>query len=319
MTFSDILTIIGLIVTVVFGVWGLLVTIRKRYPGRLTFVEENAIGLFNSIIKNFSEIKIQYNDLPISEQMIYLKASFINTGSIDLSTKDNSHKLSIDLPREFKWINWKITGHSKDIDCSLSSNNNKLTFDFDLLRKNEFIQFEAFAEIKNTHKPAITFRKSLTFSHRIPNTAKIDKQPYLNEEQISDKRYEFKKNLIIATIILVIVIVIGIISYNYFRKSSDLEYMYSMNGKEYVVKIKSDGLQNVIIEDSDNDFEKKMSLEEFNNQNDLKAIITEPTLWGHFKKFGFSLIYVAMYTFFMITEYRAIYKDKKIKNIIENK
>ena len=317
MTFSDILAILGLILTVVFGIWGIIITIRKRYPGRITFVEENAIGLFNSIIKSFSEIKIQYNDLPISEQMIYLKASFINTGNTDLSTKDNTHKLKIELPNDYKWINCKITGHSKDIECNLTNTNSELTFDFDLLRKNEFIQFEAFAEIKNTDRPASTFRKSLTFSHRIPNTAKIDKQHYLDEEQIKDKKYEFKKNLVFATLFLLFIV--GITTYNYFKKSTDLEYKYLNNGKEYVVKVSTAGLDKIKIEDSDKDFEKIMSVEEFNAQADLNAFISEPTLWGHFKKLGALLIYVAMYTFFMMTEYRAIYKDKKIKNIIENK
>lgn len=317
MTFSDILTIIGLILTVVFGIWGIIITIRKRYPGRITFVEENAIGLFNSIIKSFSEIKIQYNDDPISEQMIYLKASFINTGSIDLSTKDNSHKLKIELPNDYKWINCKITGHSKDIECNLSTNNGEIVFDFDLLRKNEFIQFEAFAEIKNTDRPASTFRKSLGFSHRIPNTAKVDKLTYLDEEQIKDKRYEFKKNLIFATLCLLLII--GITAYNYIKKSSDLEYKYLSNGKEYVVNVSTVGLDQIKIEDSDKDFEKTITVEEFNSQTDLKAFITAPSLWGQLKKLGILLIYVVLFSFFMITEYRAIYKDKKIKNILENK
>jgi len=316
MAFSDILSILGLILTIIFGIWGIMITIRKRYPGKITFVEENAIGLFNSIIKSFSEIKIQYNDLPISEQMIYLKASFINTGSIDLSTKDNTHKLKVELPNDYKWINCKITGHSKDIECNLSSTNRELIFDFDLLRKNEFIQFEAFAEIKNTYKSASVFRKSLAFTHRIPNTTKIDKQLYLNEEQIKDKRYEFKKNLVFATLFLLFII--GLTTYNFITKSSDLEYKYINSEKEYVVKVTSLGIDKIKIEDSDKDFEKIMSIEDFNSQKNLKAFIKAPSLWEHFKRLSFFLLYVAMYLSFMISEYRAMYIDKKIKSIIEN-
>lgn len=299
------------------GIWQIIIAIRKRYPGKVTFVEENAIGLFNSIIKSFSEIKIQYNNLPISEQMIYLKASFINTGSIDLSTKDNSHKLKIELPNDYKWINCKITGHSKDIVCNLSNTSRDLIFDFDLLRKNEFIQFEAFAEIKNIDRPASNFRKSLIFSHRIPNTAKIDKQSYLDEEQIKDKRLEFRKNIIFATFFLFIVL--GITTYNYVTKSTDLNYKYNEFEKEYVVKVTTKGLDKIKLTDKDSNFEKTISIEEFNTKANLKAFISSPTLWNHFKKFGFLLIYTALYIFFTITEYRAIYKDKKIKNIIENK
>lgn len=317
MKFSDILTILGLILTVVFGIWGIVITIRKRYPGRITFVEQNAIGLFNSIIESFPEIKIQYNDLPISEQMIYLKASFINTGSIDLSTKESSHKLKIELPTDYKWINCKITDSSQNIQCTLSRTNSELCFDFDLLRKNEFIQFEAFAEIKNTDRPASVFRKSLIFSHRIPNTAKADKQPYLDEEQIKDKKSEFKKNLIFTTIFLLLII--GFATYSYIKKSSDIEYKYIANGKDYIVKVSAEGLDKIKIEDSEQDYENIISLEEFNRQNNLKASITVPTLWGYIKKTWFMLLYVAMYTLFTLTEFSALYKDKKIKNILETK
>ncbi len=316
MTFSDILAIVGIIITIVFSIIGIILTIRKKYPGKLTFVEENAIGLFNSIIKNFPDIKIQYDDKPITEQMVYLKASFINTGNIDLTTKDNSHKLKISLSDEFKWINCKLTDYSNNVICKIENINNELIFDFDLLRKNEFIQFEAFAEIENTNKPASTFRKSLTFTHRIPNTGKVDKSPYLNEEQISEKKYEFKKNLILATIILILGF--GSMIYNYYTKSSEVEYIYTTKGKNYNVKVTSESTNKIKIEDSTKDYNEILTLTDFNN-SDIKAIIKEPSLWEHIKKISFSLIYVVMFGAFTISEYRAIYKDKKIKNIIEKK
>lgn len=317
MTFSDILAIIGIIITIFFSVWGILIAIRKRYPGRITFVEENAIGLFNSIIKNFPDIKIQYDNKPISEQMVYLKASFINTGSIDLSTKGNSHKLKINLSDDYKWISCKLTDVSKDVICELKNLENELIFDFDLLRKNEFIQFEAFAEIKNTDKPASTFRKSLVFSHRIPNTAKTDKLPYLNEEQINDKRSEFKKNLIFATIFLVLII--AFTSYRYFTKSADLEYKFIENKKEYNVKISPIDSANIKLEDSDKDYEKTLGLNEINSSSNLKMIIKQPTLLDLIKKLSYIFLYIFMYAFFMLKEISDIYKDKKIKKIIEKK
>lgn len=317
MIFSDILAVVGIVITIIFSVIGIMITIRKRYPGKITFVEENAIGLFNSIIKNFPDIKIQYDDKPIDEQMVYLKASFINTGNTDLTTKDNSHKLKISLSDEFKWINCKLTDSSKDVVCDLQKIDNELVFDFDLLRKNEFLQFEAFAEIKNTKTPASTFRKSLNFSHRIPNTGKVDKSSYLDEEQIKEKRFEFKKNLILATIFLFLGI--GAVTYSYFAKLSELEYIYSENGKEYNVKLTADSIDKIKIKDSDKDFEKIISVNNFNQLKTLKANIIEPTWWDHIKRISFVLIYVVMYGVFTIPEFRAIYKDKRIKNIIEKK
>lgn len=314
MTLSDTLGVIGLILTVIFGIWGIVVAVKKRYPGKLTFVEENAIGLFNSIIKNFPEIKIQYDDKPISEQMVYLKASFINTGTIDLSTKDNSHKVKINLCNDFKWINGKITSHSNEVICDLVNNEKELILDFDLLRTNEYIQFEAFAEITNSTKPAQTFRKALNFNHRIPNTGKVDKLMYLNEEQIKDKRYEFRKNAVFMTLFLLLLLIFT--AYSFFTKSTDIEYVYKPEKIEYIVKVSSIGSDKVKM--TEGDFEEIMKLDKFNELKTIKARIKKPTLWEYFKKNAFLLLYVIMYFSFMIPEYRGIYKDKKIKKIIEN-
>lgn len=312
---SDLLSFGGILLTVFFGIWGVKVALSRRYPGKLTFVEENAIGLFNSIIKNFPEIKIQYDDLPISQQMVYLKASFINTGSIDLSTLNNAHKLKIKLSEGYKWINCKLTNQSKDIRCNLSIIENELVFDFDLLRKNEFIQFEAFAEIKNTIKPAYIFRKSLIFLHRIPNTSKVDKLPYLNENQISDKKFEFKKSMVFATIFLIASLSYGL--YNVYNKSSKLIYVYNENNEKYQVISTSIGLNQIKIEDDNKDFIKTMSLNEFNSLTNLHAEIKDSTFFDLLKKMSLFIIYLVMYIFFTITEYRDIYKNKKVKRIIE--
>lgn len=315
MNFSDILAIIGLLLSVVFGVWGIAVTVRKKYPGRISFVEENALGLFNSMVKNFPEIKIQYENSPISEQMVYLKASFINTGVSDLSTKELSQKLKISLKENIKWINCKLTGMSKDVICDLKIVNNELVFDFDLLKKNEFIRFDAFAEIKNSDKPRTSFRKAITFSHRIPNTAKVDRKNYLNEEEISDKRFEFKKNMIIASFI--VIACLGTTFYQYFNKTSELKYKYKLQDKEYSVVVSSVGIDKIKLEDADQSFEKELTLQKFNSLKNLKAFCTQNTLWGYFKKSSIILLCVLIYLFSMFSEYRGIYKDRKIKSILD--
>ena len=45
MSFSDILSTTGIILTVIFGLWSVFATVRRvKYPGRLTFVREQICG-----------------------------------------------------------------------------------------------------------------------------------------------------------------------------------------------------------------------------------------------------------------------------------
>ena len=57
---SDILAVLGIVATIIFGVWGIIIVIRRRYPGQLTYVKESYIGLFDSIVKNVPELAVLY-------------------------------------------------------------------------------------------------------------------------------------------------------------------------------------------------------------------------------------------------------------------
>lgn len=51
----------GVIATFVFGVLSIYLVKVRRYPGHLTFIQEQIIGLFDSIVKNFPQISITYD------------------------------------------------------------------------------------------------------------------------------------------------------------------------------------------------------------------------------------------------------------------
>ena len=76
---------------------------------------------------------------------------------------------------------------------------------------------------------------------------------------------------------------------------------------------------NIKLEDSDKGYKKTLSLNEINSLSNLKMIIKQPTLWDIIKKLSYIFLYIVMYVSFMLKEISDIYKDKKIKKIIEKK
>ena len=64
------------------GGWGIyLWFVSRRYPGQISFVLENCIALFDTIVKNFPEISIHYQNSQVSEGLVLLKGYLLNTGS----------------------------------------------------------------------------------------------------------------------------------------------------------------------------------------------------------------------------------------------
>ncbi len=55
---STFLTILGVILTAIFGFLSIDLIKRKKNPGKLTLVKQSTLGLFNNIAKNFDEISI---------------------------------------------------------------------------------------------------------------------------------------------------------------------------------------------------------------------------------------------------------------------
>ncbi len=60
MDISNVLGALGLVATVIFGFLSVYIVLRRRYPGRITFVQQEALGLVDTIIKNFPQINLHY-------------------------------------------------------------------------------------------------------------------------------------------------------------------------------------------------------------------------------------------------------------------
>ena len=173
------LGIIGLIASFVFGILSIYQFKSRRYPGKLTFYEEFAIGLFDSLVKNFPQIAIKYENKNIDAQILLLKAFIINTGSIDIKDSLVQEKLSLRLPPGYTWLNAKVTDMSEGANASVEIINNIIYFDLGLFKKNEYIRFEALLQIPLGSDSTEGINKSeeiFVFNHRIADTNEIERR-----------------------------------------------------------------------------------------------------------------------------------------------
>lgn len=108
MSTSDIFTFIGIVITFIFGIWGIVVVVRRRYPGEITYVKESYIGLFDSIVKNLPELSVLYNDKPVGQGLVLVKGAILNTGSKDITESMIEKKISLTLPDEFRGLLQKL-------------------------------------------------------------------------------------------------------------------------------------------------------------------------------------------------------------------
>jgi len=180
---TNTLTIFSIVLALIFFGITIWLTLRRRYPGQITYFEESCIGLFDSIVRNLSDLKVLYKSDPVSENIVLLKGYIMNTGSKDITKDMVEEPLTLRLPEGFKWLDAKVVQSQTNLSARLTIKEViRAEFDFGLFRVNEHVKFEALAEVpasesqngNNREENAVAeFKKGLTVSHRIADTHKV--------------------------------------------------------------------------------------------------------------------------------------------------
>ena len=144
---STFLTILGISLTFIFGIWGLYITLKNYKPGEITFIEEEFIPLFDSIVKNISDLKITYLNDPVKPNLYLLKGALINTGKKDISADMVEDNIKMELPVNYKWLTAKVISRAKNVNAEVDvKSNTELEFNFGLFKTGEFLRFQALYE-----------------------------------------------------------------------------------------------------------------------------------------------------------------------------
>lgn len=309
------LTIIGIGLTAGFGIWGVFVVFRSRYPGQITLVRENMIALFDAIVKHFPEISVNYKSSAVSEGLVLLRAALLNTGSKDITPEMVAEKVSITLPENFQWLNAKITSKSPDVHGFIKVDQHTLYFDLGLFRRKEFIRFEALVEVplqqKGGKSPEDTLGNIIKVSHRIADTQKVisTDMPSLAFVKKAFLKYIFAPVLALLIITLIIVLLV-----NYFYGwPAEMQYeLSSDNGQITTVRAKPKTNGRIRIKGED--IRKTIDIEEFAvrarisrdlvSKSEEKAIVT---------LFVINIILPILLYLFIIWERR---KERMLRNLL---
>jgi hypothetical protein len=320
MDLSIILTIIGLLATFVFGFLSIDLFKRKRYPGKITFVKQSSIGLFDSFVKNFNEIAILFEDKPIKDNLIYIKGCFINDGDIDIEGEKIEKPICIELPEKYSWVNCKITDTTKNLlsDYNIANDKN-VELKFGLFRKGEFIQIEALIQASHDINNDDNIFDLTKFTHRISQTQKITLTNLLSENQIKKKKGKIIQRIWSTAIQMILPFIFSIVLF-VFLKSAEINYRSIENGKtiEYKATPKRDGI--VELKDLQTDEEKSISIIDFQDKSKYLPFIPEKTLWQKLKESWFIIpAWLALIVIFGLLDYWEVRKSNKIYRILSNK
>lgn len=307
---STFLTILGLIATVIFGILSVDLFKRKRNPGKLTLVKQSTLGLFNNIAKNFDEISILYKAEPIKENVIYLKASFINDGDIDIEGKTVEKTLNLELENDLKWIKSKVTQTSPELisTSEILEDKQNLRFNFGLIRKREYFQFEALIETNDSKIDADDIYEKIKISHRIANTQKVNVTSLLSEEQLDRKKKKIKSFGFMMGFQLLFVIVLFLIQLLYFKEAPI--YYKASDGISYTVKAKTD--ESIQLKNIDSKEKTTISIAEFQKPEKFKPYIPTQTFWEKLESTAYMIpLLIILMLVFTGGEYWELRKSKK--------
>lgn len=276
MTIPTILTVLGILATVLFGIWA--VVIRRRYPGEITFVVEDCIGLFDTIVKNFPELAVIYQEKPISHGLVLLKGTFLNSGKKDITPEMVEDQITLNLPEDFKWLAAKTVGASRNVNASVETEPNSLRFSTSLFRCQEYFKFEVLAEVPvldNDNSINKKLTTNISPSHRIADTGKIRKVS-LPAESYTKRRLLWR---IMVPASLMIVLGVIMCSVVFFRGLPVvmLFQVPQQDGSVAEVTVKPYRNGTIRIKDKAHDIDEKVKAESFFSRSDISPkIIQDP-------------------------------------------
>lgn len=202
--------------TVLFGLLGLYLTLRSRYPGEISFVREQTIALFDEIVKNVPDLAVLYKDNPVSANVVMVRGAFVNTGKKDIAPGMVEKPLTMKLPEGARWLSTSVVSYSPDVKAKVEVvAENALELSGGLFRRKEYVRFQALAEMgppsPNGSKDSAEKRveKSLTFQHRIQDTRPVKAIELRGTEKLKPR---IKREAILLGLAAVVVAVVSILA-----------------------------------------------------------------------------------------------------------
>jgi len=320
MSSPTILAIIGIVATIAIGAYGIFVAIKsQKYPGRITFVRESCIGLFDSLVRNLPELSIQYQDDPVSENLVLLKGYLLNTGTKDISPDMVEGDLSLSIPQGFRWITAQVVSSSPELVAEATIvDEQKIQISTGLFRTKEHVRFEALAEapdLDGDGDPADELESSISIAHRITDTRKVDRQEFLTRSQIKRNRRLLRVvGFQAAFLVLAHLAAFGFV---YFVKGmpADIHYIVSSSeGDTTEVRAmpRMDG--SLELYGVDVDFHETTAVKEFFKDPDWEPVVRDRSTFSLLGMFAITLFILLVVGAIILREKR---RDERLRTFLQ--
>src|ERR1035438_8018166 len=162
-------TIAGIVATVVFGIWAVVLAKSRKYPGEITFFRERPIRLLDDVIGNLPQITVSYKGQPAAMNLTLLKGFLLNTGRKDISKDMIEQPLTIRLQEDCRWLEVSAKGSWDNAEHATIIDPRTVAFPWTMLRCNEYLKVEALIEIGRGN----VGRPLYVTGHRIADTGKV--------------------------------------------------------------------------------------------------------------------------------------------------
>ncbi len=318
MNSSDILAVVGLIFTITFGI---LAIKRHRYPGQFTFIKEISLGLFDSLVKYFPELEIQYHKQPVTEGLVLLKGALLNTGTKDIDEGMTKESIHINLPDKFRWLSVKVVSSSPQLKVNTLLSDKSINIQTKLFRCGEFVRFEALAEVpidnslteKRSEDLEVKLEKAISISHRITDTQKVLIRD-LPSCRGGNRRATLAWIMLAFTIILTL-----IVSSRIYLKGWPAETHFTIKESDNTnVEVKVIGIYHDQLKlrgVKNKNYQKTVPQNLFPNMQGLKPVITKDTADLKFIIVILTLQY-ALVIFQLFFTYKDRIENKKLKKML---
>ncbi|NQV19456.1 MAG: hypothetical protein HQ534_13060 [Armatimonadetes bacterium] len=312
MNMNLIYWILGIIVTIIVGYFGIKYTFKYKTRTRLLFFENSCFSLFKSVVKELDELEIKYKGKTVTENLIIYKGTFFNSGNIDIDKNLIYGPVKLILPDDYEWKKVKIIDQSEDVNLEyeFEKKPNELQFSWDILKENEFFTFDSVIEYKPEKSPKeesqlgisnITenLSKKITFSQRITNLKSIDIGKFILSS-LSEYKFAIFGFLLVLIVTLLFAIFPNIYTYNIDTDKLMKDSILLEPGEVTIADSLADSF--------DENLQKILTSEKEKNKK-LKGILVNASLF-----FG-GLALVSL--FFLLFFTNSYFKDKRLDKWIK--
>jgi hypothetical protein len=293
-----VLSVIGVLATVAFGAWAVVLALRSGRGVQFTFAQDQCLSLIDDVTHKVQNLSISYSGEPITDNLVLIRGYLINTGTRDVSPDMVEHALRLPAPPGYRWREAKVSETSKDLEGeALVLPSGQIEFRHGLWKKKECLNFTALAQKTKLYEEPTDGRDSyfsprqffemLGFTHRIADCDDVAKVRILPD--YPRRRFplfpfaKFRRfTAIYAMSAFLVVAGIFMIIETRFVDSQRVGFEVDHDGKALVVS--ASVRKNHVVLRGEGDFRRSLTLGDFRATNPKPTFVKDP---------AFPVLYVA--------------------------